>query len=194
MKKILHIILILGSAVLQGQKYQDVGQFTPRIYVGGMVESNNNERFVLGANPLYETYYKEELIGDTFNEDYSQIMVLKLNEKNELLDYGQIICTTRGAIEIGGSSNNLVINNRREMFFAITSYKDSLIYRGELLSYAPDSSSNLGGVIGMDSDLNIIFKKFFPQDVFVQSVETWNDRVYVLGYFGGDSVMMIVRL
>ncbi|MCB9328594.1 MAG: T9SS type A sorting domain-containing protein [Lewinellaceae bacterium] len=106
------------------------------------------------------------------------------------MDFEQII-DTGYSFGLGAQySNNLVINDKSEIFFPISQYTDSLLYRGELLSYAPDSSSNLGGVIGMDSDLNIIFKKFFPQDVFVQSVATWNDRVYVMGNFRGDSITM----
>ena len=48
MKKILHIILILGSAVLQGQKYQDVGQFTPSYPTDGLIEASNGDRYIIG--------------------------------------------------------------------------------------------------------------------------------------------------
>ncbi|MCB9328595.1 MAG: T9SS type A sorting domain-containing protein [Lewinellaceae bacterium] len=190
MKKILHIILILGSAVLQGQKYQDVGQFTPGIAVYGMQESVDGHRYLITTTGNEGYQYNGEDIFEPFYNSDRQFLILKMNDKNDIIDYEQIINTGK-SFGLGAQySNNLVINDKSEIFFPISQYTDSLIYRGELLSYAPDSSSNLGGVIGMDSDLNIIFKKFFPQDVFVQSVETWNDRVYVMGNFRGDSITM----
>ena len=190
MKKILHIILILGSAVLQGQKYQDVGQFTPSYPTDGLIEASNGDRYIIGDPGNVVKNYNGVQLGVQLPENQRHFLVVKLDSDNELLNYAQIINRGKSALLGGGSSNCLAITENDEIFFPISQYTDSLLYRGELLSYAPDSSSNLGGVIGMDSDLNIIFKKFFPQDVFVQSVETWNDRVYVLGYFGGDSVMI----